>query len=70
MVVSLLRFLGATNVLSMINVMFNWPRDVKYHIYKLDAMMILKLFIYLLKYHLLIKDQYQIVWVNSSYIHA
>ena len=49
MVVSLIRILGATNVLSMVIVIFNWPRDFLDHTYNLDAMIILRLFIYLLK---------------------
>ena len=49
MVILLLRFLGATNVLSMIGMLFNWPRDFIDHIYNLDDMIILRLCIYLLK---------------------
>ena len=49
MVVSLIRILDATNVLSTIIVMFNWRHDFIDHIYNLDAMIILRLFIYLLK---------------------
>jgi hypothetical protein len=41
MVVSLLRFLGATNVPNTISMLFNWPRDFIDHIYNLEAMIII-----------------------------
>ena len=41
MVVSFLRFLGATNVPGTIGLLFNCPRDFIDHIYNLEAMIIL-----------------------------